>query len=116
VPGVAGFSLAASLKPDGVKAGIGVALYRLVLSPDGSKSLAKGDSGGILVNGVYSDPRFKDTTYTAWRANLARGALSEWVMLNLVMPNSTTQPDFAANVQKVSERVLPVKGALVEIQ
>jgi hypothetical protein len=116
VPGIAGFSLAAALKPDSVKAKIGATLYRMVLSPDGSMILANSYSGGILMNSVYTDPRFKDTTFAAFRARLPQEVLARTLMLNLVTPDSTTQPDFAANVLKALNGVLSVKAALGEIQ
>jgi hypothetical protein len=116
VPGIAGLSLAASLKPDGTKAQVGAALYRSVFSPEGSLVVANTYSGAILSRGLYEDPRFKDTRFGALRAGFAQQILSKTVMLNLVVADSTTQPGFAEAVVKALSGTLAPKAALAELQ
>jgi ABC-type glycerol-3-phosphate transport system substrate-binding protein len=116
IPGIAGFSLAATLKPDGAKAKIGAALYQLMLSPEAAVLVAATYSGAILVKDLYANPRFKETPYGALRADFAQQVLAKTVMLNLVTSDSTTQPDFAAAVGKVLAGELPVKAGLAAIQ
>jgi ABC-type glycerol-3-phosphate transport system substrate-binding protein len=111
VPGVAGFSLAAALKPDSAKARIGAALYRLMLSPEAALLVASTYSGAILVKDLYASPGFKETPFGANRADFASQVLGRTVMLNLVTSDSTTQPDFLAHVGKVLNGEVPVKAA-----
>lgn len=116
VPGIAGLSLAAALKPDSAKAKIGAALFRLVLSPEGSLVVADNYGGAILSRGLYESARFKETRFGALRANLAQQVLPRTQMLNLVVADSTTQPGFRAAVQKALAGQASTKAALAEIQ
>jgi ABC-type glycerol-3-phosphate transport system substrate-binding protein len=116
VPGIAGLSLAASLEPGGSRARIGAALYRLVLSPEGSLVVADNYGGAILSRGLYESPRFKETRFGALRATLAQQVLPRTQMLNLVVPDSTTQPGFRAAVTKALSGQVSTKAALAEIQ
>ena len=116
VPGLAGLSLAAALKPDSVKAKIGAALYWLVLSPEGSLIVADNYGGAILSKGVYESPRFKETRFGALRATFAQQVLGRTQMLNLVVADSTTQPGFRAAVMKALSGQAATKAVLAEIQ
>jgi hypothetical protein len=116
VPGIAGFSLAALLKPDSMKAKIGAAYYRLLFTPDASLLVADNYSGAILTRGLYTDPRFSDTRFAAQRSTFAEQVIARAVIKSLVVADSTTQPDFAKEVQTVLAGDASVKSGLAALQ
>jgi hypothetical protein len=80
-----GYALSALLKPDDVKARIGAAFYKELLSPDSLIARANEYSGAILAKGVYADPRFKDTTFGAIRAKLPEQVISRMVFMTMAV-------------------------------
>ena len=116
VPGFAGLSLAAALTPESPKARIGAALYRRVLSPEGSLVVADAYGGAILSRGLYDDPRFKETRFGALRATFAQQVLARTQMLNLVVADSTTPPEFRAAVQKALVGQASTRAVLAEVK
>jgi ABC-type glycerol-3-phosphate transport system substrate-binding protein len=107
-----GYALTSLLKPDDGKAKIGAAFYRELLSPDWLIARANEYSGAILAKGVYSDPRFKDTTFGAVRAKLPEQVISKMLFMTMAVRPEEAQ----AEINKVVAGQTSIKGALSELQ
>jgi maltose-binding protein MalE len=111
LPGIAGYSLSALLKPDDPKTRLGVAFYRHLLAPERAMALADQYSGAILLKSVYSDPRFKGTRFGAVRAKLPEQIISKTLMLTMA-----ADLDFGAQYNQVIAGELSIKAALGDMQ
>jgi ABC-type glycerol-3-phosphate transport system substrate-binding protein len=107
-----GYALSALLKPDDVRARIGAAFYRELLSPDWLIIRANEYSGAILAKAVYSDPRFKDTRFGAVRAKLPEQVISRMIFMTMAVRPETFQP----YIDKVIRGEASIKSALAEAQ
>jgi ABC-type glycerol-3-phosphate transport system substrate-binding protein len=107
-----GYALSALLKPDDMKARIGSEFYKTMLSSDGLIQRANEYSGAILAKGVYSDPRFKDTTFGPIRAKLPDQVISKLRFMTMAVRPEEGQ-DF---INKVINGQASVKAALGEMQ
>lgn len=107
-----GYAISALLKPDDMKAKIGAAFYKEMLSPDGLIQRANEYSGAILAKGVYADPRFKDTKFGAIRAKLPDQVISKLKFMTMAVRPEEGQ-DF---INKVINSQTSVKSALAEMQ
>jgi ABC-type glycerol-3-phosphate transport system substrate-binding protein len=107
-----GYAITSLLKPDDVKARIGAAFYKELLSPDWLIARANEYSGAILAKAVYADPRFKDTTFGAVRAKLPEQIISKLVFMTMAVRPEEAQ----AEINKVIAGQTGIKAALAELQ
>ena len=68
-------------------------------------------SGGILIKGLYADPRFRSTTFGAVRA-----ALPEQIIGKSLTLSNAADPGFATHVTRVINGELSIKAALADMQ
>ena len=80
-----GYALSALLKPDDMRARVGAAFYKEMLSPDSLIARANEYSGAILAKAVYTDPRFKDTTFGPVRAKLPEQVISRMQFMTMAV-------------------------------
>jgi ABC-type glycerol-3-phosphate transport system substrate-binding protein len=106
-------SLTAALRPDDVKAKIGVAYMRLLFSEENRMRTQANDySGAILNYKLYTDPKFKETKFGA-----IRGAeFVEKVIKRTVTLNPAASPGPGPQWTKVLNGQLSIKAALAELQ
>ena len=114
LPEISGFALSALRKPDDPQTKVGAALYRELYSPEGAMALANEYTGAILLKGMYTDPRFKDTRFGAARAKFTEQVVSKTVMINSIAADAT--PLLTATFNKVLAGELSVKAALADLQ
>ncbi len=107
-----GYALSALLKPDDMKARVGAAFYKELLSPDWLIARADEYSGAILAKAVYTDPRFRQTKFGEVRAKLP-----EQVISRLKFMTMAARPEEGQQfIDKVINGELSVKSALAEMQ
>ena len=107
-----GYAISTLVKPDDVKAKIGAAFYKELLSVDALIGRANEYSGAILAKAVYTDPRFKDTTFGAVRAKLP-----EQIITKLKFMTMATRPEEGQEfITNVIQGKTSVKQALIEMQ
>jgi len=109
-PELAGYSLSALLKPAEPKTQVGAAFFRQLLSPEGVLTFANEYSGAILINGLYTDPRFKTTKF---------GAVRSWMpdmISKLVLTPTAADPGFSGQLTKVFAGQMSIQAALAEMQ
>jgi multiple sugar transport system substrate-binding protein len=111
IPSVAGLSLSALVKPDDPAARIGAAFYRHLYTMDSATAFANEYSGGILVKGLYADPRFRSTAFGAIRSGLPEQVISKSLTLS-----NAADPGFATHVTRVVNGELSIKAALADMQ
>jgi ABC-type glycerol-3-phosphate transport system substrate-binding protein len=107
-----GYAITSLLKPDDVRARIGAAFYRELLSPDWLIARANEYSGAILAKGVYADPRFKDTTFGAVQAKLPEQVISKMVFMTMAVRPEEAQTE----INKLIAGQSSVKAVLAELQ
>jgi ABC-type glycerol-3-phosphate transport system substrate-binding protein len=107
-----GYAISPLLKGDDVKARIGAAFYKEMLSTDHLIARANEYSGAILARAVYSDPRFKDTTFGAARAKLPEQVISRMTFMSMAVRPET----FQEHINAVINGEKSVKSALAEAQ
>jgi ABC-type glycerol-3-phosphate transport system substrate-binding protein len=107
-----GYALSALLKPDDMRARVGAAFYRELLSPDSLIARANEYSGAILAKAIYSDPRFKDTTFGPIRAKLPEQVISKMLFMTMAVRPEQAQ----AYLDKVVNGETSLKSALAEMQ
>jgi ABC-type glycerol-3-phosphate transport system substrate-binding protein len=107
-----GYALTSLLKAQDVKARIGAAFFSELLSPDWLIVRANDYSGAILAKGVYSDPRFKDTTFGAVRAKLPEQVISRMIFMTMAVRPEEAQ----AEINRVIAGETSLKAALTELQ
>jgi ABC-type glycerol-3-phosphate transport system substrate-binding protein len=110
-PQLAGYSLSALLKPEDVKARIGAAYYRHLLSPENAIMLANEYSGCILIRGLYESPAFKQSTFGTVRADLPQTTIARIVLIH-----TGADPGFGTQLNKIIAGELSIKAALAEMQ
>ncbi len=107
-----GYALSALLKPDDMRAKVGAAFYKELLSPDALIGRANEYSGAILAKAVYTDPRFKDTKFGSIRAKLPDQVISKLRFMTMAV-----RPEEGQNfITKVINGQASVKSALGEMQ
>lgn len=109
---IAGYGLSALLKPDDMKARVGAAFIKDLLSPEGARALADQYSGAILSKSVYADPSFRQTKFGAVRAKLPEQIISKMVLMTMAADPGA----FSAHITKVINGELSIKAALQDMQ
>jgi ABC-type glycerol-3-phosphate transport system substrate-binding protein len=107
-----GYALSALLKPDDMKAKVGAAFYKELLSADSLIARANEYSGAILVKGVYTDPRFKDTKFGPIRAKLPEQVISKMIFMTMAVRPET----FQAQIDGIIAGKQSIKAALADAQ
>jgi ABC-type glycerol-3-phosphate transport system substrate-binding protein len=107
-----GYALSSLLKTDDMRARVGAAFYRELLSADSLIARANEYSGAILAKAVYADPRFKDTTFGPIRAKLPEQVISRMQFMTMAV-----RPEEAGTyLNKVVAGETSLKSALAEMQ
>ncbi|MGH2370887.1 MAG: hypothetical protein ACRDI2_22140, partial [Chloroflexota bacterium] len=109
---VSAYALSPLLRPDDMASKIGAAFYRELLSPDGLIVRANEYSGAILVKGLYTDPRFKDTTFGPVRAKLPEQVISKMRFMTMAVRPEEAQTE----INKVIAGETGIKAALAALQ
>ena len=107
-----GYALSSLLKTDDMRARVGAAFYRELLSPDSLIARANEYSGAILAKAVYADPRFKDTTFGPIRAKLPDQVISRMQFMTMAVRPEEAQ----AYLNKIIAGETSLKSALAEMQ
>jgi hypothetical protein len=106
-------SLTAALRPDDVKAKIGVAYMKLLFSEENRMRTQANDySGAILNYKLYTDPKFKETKFGAIRGV----EFVEKVIKRMVIMSPAASPGPGPQWTKVLNGELSIKAALAEAQ
>jgi hypothetical protein len=111
LPSIAGFSISKLVSPDDPKVKVGTAFYRHLYTLDSAIDIANDYSGGILIKGMYADPRFKSTAFGPVRATLP-----EQIINSSLTTSNAADPGFMPHVNRVLAGEISIKAALSDMQ
>jgi ABC-type glycerol-3-phosphate transport system substrate-binding protein len=108
---ISGWALSALLKPGDQKTKASADFLRHMVSP--AEAIAKADvySGAILIQGVYTSPAFKSTTFGP-----VRGFLPSEVIANTLTLDMAVEPGFSSQMGKVIAGTMTIQAALADMQ
>jgi ABC-type glycerol-3-phosphate transport system substrate-binding protein len=108
---ISGWALSALLKPGDEKTKASADFLRHIISP--AESIAKADvySGAILIQGVYTSPAFKTTTFGP-----VRTSLPNQVIANTLTMGMAVEPGFSTQMGKVIDGTMTIQAALADMQ
>jgi ABC-type glycerol-3-phosphate transport system substrate-binding protein len=108
---ISGWALSALLKPGDEKTKAGVAFLQHLYTPEEAMSLATQYSGAIFIQGVYSSPAFKSSTFGPLRANLP-----DQIIANTLTLDMAVEPGFSSQMGKVIAGTMTIQAALADMQ